>query len=69
MNKCAAVRFIFNQHDLDVLELIKKEAPEIIVNYEYYGNLTCEVTDSSNRHGYYLLCSDDRETVKKYIEM
>lgn len=69
LNKCAAVRFIFNQHDLDVLELIKKEVPEIIVNYEYYGNLTCEVTDSSNRHGYYLLCSDDRETVKKYIEM
>ena len=69
LNKCAAVRFIFNQHDLDVLELIKKEAPEIIVNYEYYGNLTCEVTDSSNRHGYYLLCSNDREAVKKYIEM
>ena len=69
LNKCAAVRFIFNQHDLDVLELIKKEVPEIIVNYEYYGNLTCEVTDSSNRHGYYLLCSNDRESVKKYIEM
>lgn len=69
LNKCAAVRFIFNQHDLDVLELIKKEVPEIIVNYEYYGNLTCEVTDSSNRHGYYLLCSNDRDIVKKYIEM
>lgn len=69
LNRCAAVRFIFNQHDLDVLELIKKEDPEIIVNYEYYGNLTCEVTDSSNRHGYYLLCSDDRDIVKKYIEM
>lgn len=69
LDKCAGVRFIFNQKDLDVLTKIQSEHPDILVEYECYGHLEEDVTDSSNRHGYYLLCSDDRQLVKKYLEM
>lgn len=67
--KNVAVRFIFNEKDVEVLKLLKQNNPELLVRYDIYGNLDDAVTDSSNRHGYFILSGDDRESVVKYLEM
>lgn len=63
----AAVRFIFDKTDFDVLEIIKKENPELIVDYYVDSNIDEKVSDSSNRHGYYLMRSDSIDNIIKYM--
>ena len=64
----AAVRFIFNQNDLNALRTMKREHPEIIVDYAINNTLTPqEVTDSSNRYGYFIFSSSDRSLIEEYL--
>lgn len=63
--KYAAVRFVMNNDDVERLERIKTEIPWILEQYELHGNDDETVTDSSNRHGYYLIRSDDYNELKK----
>ena len=57
--KAAAIRYIFNQEDVDSFNQIKEKHPEYIIESEIGELPDQEVTDSSNRFGYYLLAADN----------
>lgn len=64
----AAIRFIFNQNDLNTLETMKRDHPEIIVDYAIFNMHTPkEVTDSSHRYGYYIFSSSNRLLIEEYL--
>lgn len=65
-NKAAAVRFIFDEEDVKMLNKIKKEHPEYIV-YESVQKIDSEVTDSSSRHGAYIMQADSVNLLTKYM--
>ncbi len=52
----AQVRFIFTQRDLDDYEAVRERAPETIWRCSVCGAqaLADAVTDSSNRHGWWI---------------
>ena len=62
----AAVRFIFSQDDVDVLNEIKNEHPEYLVSCEVRPCVG-EVTDSSSRFGYFLISAHDTKDLIKYL--
>ena len=63
----AAVRFIFSQEDIDILDRIKRQRPEILVRYEVSDNTLEAVRDSSSRHGYFLMCASSFEDIRAYL--
>ncbi len=63
----AGVRFVFSKEDVEVLSRIKDEVPDILYESNISGDLDEEVTDSSNRHGYFIVRSDNKELVEKYL--
>ena len=66
-NEYAAVRFVFKQEDVDVLNQIKKEHPEILVMEDVKEITDEKVTDSGSRFGYYLFKSQDKNILEKYL--
>ena len=50
----ARIRFIFTPEDAAEMERVKAAAPDSIWRAEYDGNASGAVTDSSNRHGYWI---------------
>lgn len=66
-NKYSAVIYIFNKKDLKKIEKIKKDNPDILVEYMIFDNFDENITDSSNRHGYYVICSENKNTIYKYL--
>lgn len=67
--KAAAIRYIFNKEDVQNFNQIKAEHPEYIVASEVGDLMDKEVTDSSNRFGYYLLMADTILDLEKYLEV
>lgn len=63
----AAVRFVLSQDDLVVLEQIKKEHPEFLVQESINNEKTGAVVDSSTRYGYYLLRAETIEELEAYM--
>ena len=66
-NNNVGVRFIFNQNDLDVYKSLKKENPELVVYENINENISEKVTDSSNRNGAFIITSDNRDDIIKYM--
>jgi len=65
-HKYAAIRYVIDENDLDIFHLIKNEHPECIIEHQI--SITNEnVTDSSNRNGYFVFSSMDKETIQKYL--
>ncbi len=50
----AEIRFIFTPEDVKALEHVRREAPDAVWRWEYDGRASAQVTDSSNRHGYWI---------------
>lgn len=63
----AAIRFVFSKEDVAVLEKIKKEHPDYIVQEDVQDVVERTVTDSSARFGYYLLASDKKGELDQYL--
>lgn len=63
----AAVRFVFSRKDLEVLDAIKKQEPEILVREELSEIEDRDVTDSSSRFGAYILADSSPEKLQKWI--
>ncbi len=60
----SAIRFIFSQEDLDILENIKKNAPEalsFVSEIEDFGGH--QIVDSGSRFGFYIMSCDTREQI------
>lgn len=68
--RAAAIRFIFNREDLNVLRNIQACAPETIIRSEVMGEVDSrEVSDSSTRFGYYIVADPDSRRVKELIQL
>ena len=63
----AAIRFLFDKEDMSVLERLKAEHPAWLRTCELWGNLSEEITDSSNRHGYFLFGAETPEQLLPYL--
>ena len=63
----AGVRFVFSKKDVEVLERLKKEHPEILIEEDVHEITEEKVTDSGSRFGYYLFTSDDSELLRGYL--
>lgn len=50
----AEVRFLFTEADRAALDKVRRTAPETIWRFEADDDLSAGVTDSSNRHGYWI---------------
>ncbi|MBQ9609854.1 MAG: ATP-grasp domain-containing protein [Lachnospiraceae bacterium] len=61
------VRFIFDKTDLDLLNKIKKEHPEYLFSEEIHEITSDEISDSSSRHGHFILCTDSINDLLKMI--
>lgn len=59
----AGVRYIFTEKDLQEYELIKRNDPEIIVEESDVALPEGNITDSSARKGYFVVCSKDRDRI------
>lgn len=65
--KYSAIRYIFNQNDLDDLNYIKENESQLLVDYEVFDDINNVITDSSNRHGYYIISSVNKDEVYKHL--
>ena len=63
----AGVRFVFSENDLKLLDRIKQEHPELLVEENIDELTDTEVVDSGSRFGYYLLFSRTKELLIKYL--
>jgi len=63
----AGIRFVIDQKDIEVLERMKKEHPEILVDENIQDISNEAVTDSSSRFGYFLFRSKDAGIVNRYL--
>lgn len=63
----AAIRFIFSKADIEVLDKLRREHPDWIVDEAVQAISTEKVTDSSNRFGYFLFKGNDRNLISRYL--
>lgn len=66
-SSAATVRFVFAQEDIDTLQQLKREHPELLVSEEIQACCSGQVTDSSNRFGYYLMKANDIHELQPYL--
>ncbi|MBO4636204.1 MAG: ATP-grasp domain-containing protein [Clostridiales bacterium] len=67
LRRHAAIRFITEDEDLKVYERIRNEEPGILAEYDTDSGDDGPVIDSSSRKGYYIIVSEDREKIVKYL--
>lgn len=63
----AAVRFIFSQKDVEVLNILKKTHPQWLVEEKIHDITSAKVTDSSARFGYFILKAPSAEELMPYL--
>ena len=64
----AAVKFIFSKKDLNLFNKTKQKKRIEIVDYQIEDNLNDVVTDSSNRHGYFIMISSYRKSLENILK-
>lgn len=63
--KTAVIRFIMNEKNLDELDRIKRENPEILHDISPIDEINShKVRDSSTRYGYFILACDNKEKIR-----
>lgn len=63
----AAIRFVFDQTDLCVLEKLKQEHREFLVEESIESEISGEVSDSSSRFGYFIMKAGDSMELLPYL--
>lgn len=63
----AGIRFIFNQEDVECLNRLKFEHPEILVEADVRKITEDKVVDSGSRFGYFMFSSKDSNVVEMYL--
>ncbi len=65
----AGIKFLFNKNDYVLFEAARKNKKIKIIDYFIDGsNFSETVTDSSNRHGYYIMVSNNADEIKQILE-
>lgn len=66
----SAIRFIYNEQDLQILEYIRKSYPE---HLKYVSDISMgaenEITDSASRFGFYIVACDSPEKAKSILNL
>lgn len=65
--RVSAVRFVFSEHDILILEHLKKDHPELLVDYKINKISPDPILDSSNRYGYFLMQANDERKLRNYL--
>lgn len=66
-NRCAGIRFVISNDDIEVLNRIRCEHPDLLV-MESIGVIKDDtIKDSSSRFGYYIIVSDDESIIQEYM--
>lgn len=65
-NGYAMIRYIMNADDAALLENVKRDNASQLIEYEVSEDLSSEITDSSTRHGYFIL-ADSNDGILKYL--
>lgn len=65
--KTAAIRYILDENGKTCLETIKREYPEILYESDDSYISREDVTDSSTRKGYFIITSDDRALIDRFM--
>ena len=63
----AAVRYVFGEEDIEVLDRLLIEHPEFLVRKDVRAITDSEVSDSSERFGYFLMKGPSREALFPYL--
>ncbi len=63
----AGVHFVFSEDDIKCFNRLQKEDADILVDSDINEITNESVSDSSSRFGYYIISSNDREKVEKYL--
>ena len=63
----AGIRYICSEADLSVLEQLKRDNPEILVEEDIHEITGEQVTDSAGRFGYFTFASKDADVVERYL--
>lgn len=64
----AAIRFVFSKQDLDILENIRKTAPETLYFVSDMAPIGDHaIVDSGTRYGFYIVKTDTREKIKGLV--
>ncbi len=61
------IRFILSDEDVESYNRLIEEFPERIIQAEVPEKVYGNVTDSSTRFGYYLICGSDLEEIQQYL--
>lgn len=64
---CAGIHFIFDQKDIDCLNRLKAEHPEILIQEDIHEITEEKVTDSGSRFGYFMFACDDPAVLENYL--
>ena len=63
----AGIKFIFNKKDYELFNEAKKNSEIKIIDSSIDEHMDDEVTDSSNRHGYFIMISDNKEAIENIL--
>ena len=66
-SRSAAVRFVFSKDDLDVLDRLKSDAPQLLLEESLSPITGHKVTDSSTRFGYWIMVSEKADELIPYL--
>lgn len=64
----AGVRFIINKEDREILADIQKTNPSILTHVEVWDDSLAEITNSTDRHGLFIMQAENSEELDKYFE-
>lgn len=65
--KTAAIRYIMDENGLHCLNVIRNDFPEILYEADDSYISKEDVTDSSTRKGYFIISSDDRALIDRFM--
>lgn len=63
----AAVRYVFNESDIEVLHCLEREHPDFLVRATEVGAFDREVVDSGSRFGSFVFSAPDVESIAQYL--
>lgn len=64
---CAGIHFIFSQEDIECLEQLKREHPDVLIEADIHEITNHKITDSASRFGYFIFAARDLDTIKPYL--
>lgn len=65
--KYAAIRYVFDDRDLDALGALRENAPSLLLEADVSGFGEHAIVDSSSRFGYFMMCADSVAELSPYL--